>query len=81
MCTGDINRPEVLKNFDVGDAKACVFTIDDMTATNKVLCMLPAVAYNHPLIILSTCIYGGWAILDLISSPPPPFLRSSCVRL
>lgn len=33
---GDINRPEVLHNFNVGDAKACVFTIDDMTATNKV---------------------------------------------
>lgn len=34
--SGDINRPEVLKNFDVGEAKACVFTIDDMAATNKV---------------------------------------------
>ena len=33
--TGDINRPEVLNNFNVGEAKACVFTIDDMAATNK----------------------------------------------
>ena len=33
---GDINRPEVLRNFDVGAARACVFAIDDMTAINKV---------------------------------------------
>ena len=36
ISTGDINRPEVLHNFNVGEAKACVFTIDDMAATNKV---------------------------------------------
>ena len=33
---GDINRPEVLRNFDVGAARACVFAIDDMAAINKV---------------------------------------------
>ena len=32
---GDINRPEVMKSFDVGNAMAVVITIDDMTATNK----------------------------------------------
>lgn len=33
---GDINRPEVLRNFDVGRARAVVFAIDDKAATNKV---------------------------------------------
>ena len=32
---GDINRPEVLRNFNVGAAKACIFTTDDEEATNK----------------------------------------------
>ena len=34
---GDINRPEVLRNFDVGRARAVVFAIDDKAATNKVI--------------------------------------------
>ena len=32
---GDINRPEVLKNFHLDSAKACVITVDDLSAINK----------------------------------------------
>ena len=52
---GDINRPEVLKNFDVGEAKACVFTIDDMAATNKVKRSLCFHFLPDVLLILIIC--------------------------
>lgn len=32
---GDVNRPEVLNSFHLENAKACVITIDDLTAINK----------------------------------------------
>jgi len=37
---GDVTRPEVLKSFDAGKAKACVISIDDVTATNKAVVSL-----------------------------------------
>jgi CPA2 family monovalent cation:H+ antiporter-2 len=48
---GDINRPEVLKNFDAGAARACVFTIDDMTATNKAVINVRKAYPNLPLLV------------------------------
>ena len=47
---GDVNRPEVLKSFDVGKALACVVTIDDMTATNKV--GIQPLPLRHPLLLI-----------------------------
>jgi monovalent cation:H+ antiporter-2, CPA2 family len=48
---GDINRPEVLKSFDVGSAMACVITIDDMTATNKAVISIKKSFPDLPLIV------------------------------
>jgi len=48
---GDINRPEVLKNFNVGEARACVFTIDDMTATNKAVISVRKMYPKLPLLV------------------------------
>ena len=48
---GDINRPEVLKSFDVGSAQACVITIDDMTATNKAVISIRKSYPDLPLIV------------------------------
>jgi hypothetical protein len=48
---GDVNRPEVLKQFDVGDAKACIMTINDMTATNKAVASLRKLYPSLPLIV------------------------------
>ena len=48
---GDINRPEVLKSFNAGTAKACVLTIDDMTATNKAVIQIKKEYPNLPLVV------------------------------
>ncbi|RYH30454.1 potassium transporter KefB [archaeon] len=47
---GDIHRPEVLKHFHVGDAKACVLTLSDMSATNKAVVRLRKVFPNVPIV-------------------------------
>ena len=49
--TGDVNRPEVLRNFNVGKAKACVFTIDDMMATNRAVITLRKMFPDLPLVV------------------------------
>ena len=48
---GDINRPEVMKSFDVGNAMAVVITIDDMTATNKAVISVRKSFPDVPLIV------------------------------
>lgn len=48
---GDVNRPDVLKSFDVGSAVACVVAIDDMTATNKVVISVRKSFPSLPLIV------------------------------
>ena len=48
---GDINRPEVMKSFDVGNAMAVVITIDDMTATNKAVISIRKLFPDVPLIV------------------------------
>ena len=48
---GDINRPEVMKSFDVGNAMAVVITIDDMTATNKAVISIRKSFPDVPLIV------------------------------
>lgn len=48
---GDINRPEVLKSFNAGSAKACVITIDDMTATNKAVIRFKKAYPELPLVV------------------------------
>ena len=51
MIAGDINRPEVLKSFDVGSAKACVITVDDMSATNKAVINIRKYYPDLPIIV------------------------------
>lgn len=46
-----MNRPDVLKSFDVGSAVACVVAIDDMTATNKVVISVRKSFPSLPLIV------------------------------
>jgi hypothetical protein len=41
----------VLRNFNVASAKACVFSIDDMTATNRAVITLRKLCPNLPLIV------------------------------
>ena len=48
---GDVNRPEVLKSFDIGSAKACVVTVDDMTATNKAIVNIRKSYPDVPIIV------------------------------
>ena len=47
---GDINRPEVLRNFNVGAAKACVFATDDATATNMAVLTVRQMYPKLPLV-------------------------------
>ena len=56
---GDINRPEVLRNFDVGAARACVFAIDDMTAINKVKSEKMILVPLSPLKVLMAAIVAA----------------------
>lgn len=48
---GDIHRPEVLKHFHLGDAKACVLTLEDMSATNKAVIRLRKLYPDLPMIV------------------------------
>jgi CPA2 family monovalent cation:H+ antiporter-2 len=48
---GDINRPEVLRNFDVGAARAVVFAIDDMSAINKAVINVRKLFPDLPLLV------------------------------
>lgn len=40
LIPGDIGRPEVLKGFHLQEARACVVTLSDMSATNKAVVQL-----------------------------------------
>jgi hypothetical protein len=67
---GDINRPEVLRNFNVGAARACVFAIDDMTAINKVITTLHVHALDvasSPLFLYSASLHLDLALTSLLS--------------
>jgi len=48
---GDINRPEVLRNFNVGASRACVFATDDQTATNKAVITVRQMYPKLPLVV------------------------------
>lgn len=48
---GDINRPEVLRSFNVGASRACVFATDDATATNKAVITVRQMYPNLPLVV------------------------------
>lgn len=47
---GDVNRPEVLKSFHAESAKACVITIDDMTAINKAVASVRNLFPSLPIV-------------------------------
>eukprot|EP00607_Mallomonas_marina_P000054 CAMPEP_0182439616 /NCGR_PEP_ID=MMETSP1167-20130531/86546_1 /TAXON_ID=2988 /ORGANISM="Mallomonas Sp, Strain CCMP3275" /LENGTH=336 /DNA_ID=CAMNT_0024633359 /DNA_START=1112 /DNA_END=2119 /DNA_ORIENTATION=- len=48
---GDVSRPEILRNFDAGSAKACVVAIGDMTNTNKAVINLRRTYPSIPLLV------------------------------
>mmetsp|Transcript_16835 Transcript_16835/g.37918 ORF Transcript_16835/g.37918 Transcript_16835/m.37918 type:complete len:905 (+) Transcript_16835:175-2889(+) len=48
---GDIERPELLKGFHVEDARACVLTLEDMSATNKAVIRMRKLYPTMPIIM------------------------------
>lgn len=50
LSAGDVNRPEMLKHFHIGDAKACIVTFDDISAVNKAVIRLRKLFPALPII-------------------------------
>eukprot|EP01041_Mallomonas_annulata_P001869 gene1869-3626_t len=48
---GDVSRPEIVRNFHPGTAKACVVAIGDMTSTNKAVVNLRRNYPDLPLLV------------------------------
>lgn len=51
VCSGDINRPELLKSFHVDHARACVLTLSDMSTTNKAVVKIRKLFPSVPIVV------------------------------
>ena len=73
LLIGDTSRPEVLKNFDAANARACVMCFGDMTTTNKV-CVTHSTRRithtNFPYISLSHTLQAIVAMRKLSADVP-----------
>lgn len=48
---GDVNRPEMLKHFNVGNAKVCIITFDEISMINKAVVRLRKSYPNLPILV------------------------------